>query len=117
MAILPVMRARSILRRFLGNAVSVVLRRGMFESTGERPIGSLSVSDLKLACNWEELLAAGAVSEKDSPLSVAGLRFSRLFPDHFLIVRDARTEPLDLDSAAREVRRHALARLSNPSAV
>lgn len=44
----------------------------------------LNMVDLKNASNWEALLSAGVVTAKDTPLTISGLRFSRIFPRHLL---------------------------------
>jgi len=44
----------------------------------------LTLAEFEQLCNWETMRRAGIVGAEETPLSVSGLRTSRLFPRHLL---------------------------------
>lgn len=44
----------------------------------------LTLQEFEELCNWESMRRLGIVGEGESPLGIAGLRTSRLFPRHLL---------------------------------
>lgn len=79
---------------------------------------AVTLADLQKACRWNELVDACGLPSDVTPLSLAGLRFSRVFPEMFLRRSpEGSVTVLSLDEAARAVvsaaRAHQVAALTS----
>ena len=62
----------------------------------------LTLSDIKEACGWLQILEQGRVPHGSDPLAVAQLRVSNLFPGQLLWTRDdAKVVVVDMDEAVQ----------------
>lgn len=108
---------RKHLRRFLRKVLQMILTR--YQPTDFagvcRQVTPLSMDDLKNAGNWDVLLQTGVVTSKDTPLTISGLRFSRIFPRHLLYCGSSgRVELIDETRAAAIIREATYVAWRNP---
>jgi hypothetical protein len=65
-----------------GEALLAAYRPLRFSKEGA--LEALTLAEFESLCDWESMRRSGMAGPEETPLSVAGLRTSRLFPRHLL---------------------------------